>query len=337
MKLNESDLLEKWLSDTSFVHWAKESDIEHVQQWETYFEQNPTYKELGELGRFTLLNLSIQPNLVTEAHSQAALERLKNSLENRRVTAKVITRVLPFYKRWQAAAAILLLVGLGFWGYLQTTNTSKSILVTTDFGETEQIILADDSKVILNANSTLSYDENQPRKVWLKGEAFFEVTRKPTTGENFQVFTNDLTVEVLGTIFNVKNRNNQTKVFLEEGKVVLAMEEQITNSIEMMPGELISYSKKQQKIIEQRTAKAIHNTSWKDGILRFEEAPLVEALAEISVIYGIKFDIKEGNINGQLFSGGVPTQNKNIMLATLKEVFGIEITQKGVNYVVRQK
>ena len=129
MKFNESDLLEKWLSDTSFVHWARETDMEDVQQWETYFEQNPAYKELGELGRFTLLNLDLPPKLVTEEQSQAALERLRNSLEERKDFVKMMAKpkVVPFYKKWQAVAAILLLVGIGFWGYFQAVDTLSLI------------------------------------------------------------------------------------------------------------------------------------------------------------------------------------------------------------------
>lgn len=337
MKLNESDLLEKWLSDTSFVNWAKESDREDVQHWNTYFEQNPEYKELSELGRFSILNLEAKSILVDENRSQAALQRLKVSLKERNSVKTPILKRVPFYRRWQAVAAIFLLIGMGYWGYLKTSDVTNKVLYATTFGETEQIILADDSKVILNANSTLSYDKNQPRKVWLKGEAFFEVVKKPITEENFQVFTNDLTVEVLGTVFNVKNRNDKTKVFLEEGKVVLEMQELKSNKIEMSPGELVSYSIKEQKVLEKRQAKTLLNTSWKDGIIRFEEATLPDALREISTIYGITFEVKDAEINKQLLSGGVPNNNLEIMLESLEKVYGLEIEEVDGKYFIGQK
>lgn len=335
MNLKESDLLEKWLSDTSFVNWAKKTDTADIQKWEAYFELHPTHKELGELGRFALTNLSAKPLLVEEAHSKAALKRLTTTLKERNITNKTKTKVIPFYKKWQSAAAVLLVFGLAFWGYMQLSNTSDKILLATQFGETQHITLADNSKVVLNANSTLSYNKNQPRKVWLKGEAFFEVAKKTATRENFQVYTADLTVEVLGTVFNVKSRNDQTKVFLEEGKVVLAIKEE-TTSVEMVPGELVSYSKKQQKVIEKRQAKAINNTSWKDGVIRFNETPLTEALAEISDLYGIQFEVKD-IANEQLFNGGVPLDNQSIMLKTLEEVFRIDIKKKGKLYEVSPK
>ena len=336
MNLKESDLLEKWLSDASFVNWAKKTDKVDIQKWEAYFEIHPTHKELAELGRFSLLNLEVKPLLVEQERSQAALERLTTTLKERNLPNKVKTKVVPFYKKWQSVAAAFLIVGLAFWGYMQTTDAANEVLLATQYGETQHITLADNSKVILNANSTLKYNKNQPRKVWLKGEAFFEVAKKELTHENFQVYTADLTVEVLGTVFNVKNRDDQTKVFLEEGKVMLAIKEKTAN-VEMVPGELVSYSKKQQKVIEKRQANAIDNTSWKDGIIRFKETPLKEALREISTLYGIQFELKDAATNEQLFNGGVPLDNQAIMLETLEKVYGLKIEKQGTLYKIKNK
>ena len=74
-----------------------------------------------------------------------------------------------------------------------------------------EILLPDGSAVTLNANSKLQYYTHSARKVWLEGEAFFEVKKIPETAEPFQVVTNDLTITVLGTTFNVNSRNEQTK------------------------------------------------------------------------------------------------------------------------------
>lgn len=334
MNLSESELLEKWLADKSFVNWVKNANEAHVRQWESYFEQHPESKELGALGKFAVVNLSTKNTQEDTIRSKAAYKRLRKTLDNR--TSKKQAPVIPFYKKWQSAAAVLLIMSVGLWGYFQFNNTPNQIIIASDYGETQRITLEDNSKIVLNANSTLRYNKDQPRQVWLKGEAFFEVAKKSTTNENFQVFTNDLTVEVLGTVFNVKNRNDQTKVFLEEGKVMLSMAKQQGNTIEMAPGDLVSYSKKQQKVIEKRTAKAIDNTSWKNGVIRFREASLSEALDEISAIYGIQFVIKEKEKNEQLLSGGVPIHNLSITLATLNEVYGLAIEQQGAVYLVER-
>jgi ferric-dicitrate binding protein FerR (iron transport regulator) len=70
--------------------------------------------------------------------------------------------------------------------------------------------LPDNSTVILNANSSLRYQENWEaellREVWVDGEAFFSVVHTHNH-QRFRVnVTDDLKVEVLGTEFNVKDR-----------------------------------------------------------------------------------------------------------------------------------
>ena len=162
------------------------------------------------------------------------------------------------------------------------------------------------------------------------------MTKKPRTHENFKVQTNDLTVKVLGTTFNVNSRNAQTKVFLEEGKVVLEGMELAQNTLEMIPGELVSYSKKDKKIIEKRKAKTLENTSWKNGVIRFTEVPLSTVFEEITAIYGIQFDIKNKHFIDKPFSGGIPNENLEIVLTTFKTIYGIEIEQQGEVYVIKE-
>ena len=55
------------------------------------------------------------------------------------------------------------------------------------------------------------------------------------TQTKFEVITPDLTVEVLGTSFNVSSREEQTEVFLEEGKIRLDLG---TEEDMMQPGKL---------------------------------------------------------------------------------------------------
>ncbi|HEY9256609.1 FecR domain-containing protein, partial [Chitinophaga sp.] len=78
-------------------------------------------------------------------------------------------------RRWLAAAAIALLL-IGSAGILTYTGNKT---VTTGYGKTASIVLSDESRIILNANSTVTYAKHwwsgSRREVWLNGEAFFEV------------------------------------------------------------------------------------------------------------------------------------------------------------------
>ncbi len=115
----------------------------------------------------------------------------------------------------------------------------------------EKILLPDSSWVILNAQSQLSYSatwkSNQYREVWLKGEGFFDIKKSPQSGRELIVHTDDLSIRVLGTRFNVNSRSDKTDVVLKERNIQLNQLNfpAITHSeIVMKPGEMVSYSRK---------------------------------------------------------------------------------------------
>jgi ferric-dicitrate binding protein FerR (iron transport regulator) len=113
--------------------------------------------------------------------------------------------------------------------------------------EKRRVILPDGTKVYMNEKSTLAYKgswkEKETRRVQLSGEAYFQVEEKVHQGQKigFVVSTRDLKVEVVGTEFNVQSRIEQTRVFLNSGKVQLRINGQ-SEAIAMKPGEMVEYS-----------------------------------------------------------------------------------------------
>lgn len=260
------------------------------------------------------------------------------SLESDGKTAATLAgkkRVLRVHRRWPAAASVALLILASSLIYFQFIHNPE-VLLATGFGQTLHATLPDSSEIVLNANSTLRYKKKMSRKVWLSGEAFFEIRKKSQTHENFQVFTNDLTITVLGTTFNVNSRNEQTRVFLEEGKVNLQLEDPERQIIEMAPGDLVSYSKKQNKVLENHQDDSLENTSWKEGVLLFADTPLPQALSQIADIYGVQFEIIDPVLEEKILSGGTPIRDLEITLQTLQEVFAINITKKDGKYLIDQ-
>lgn len=119
------------------------------------------------------------------------------------------------WRRMIGGIAALLVIALGvYFSYFQTDTTT----FFAQNQEHQEFILPDESKVILNADSEISYvDEEWPtqRKLFLKGEAFFDVEK----GSRFTVTTEQGTVTVLGTEFNVKARPDYFEVLCYEGMV----------------------------------------------------------------------------------------------------------------------
>src|ERR1700727_3570645 len=104
-----------------------------------------------------------------------------------------------------AAAACLVTVAVGIWWIGTRTGHPEFSEIRTGYGEIKNILLPDSSVVILNANSSMripqQWTESGGRQVWLEGEAYFQVQKKPSTAQKFVVHTRQGDVEVLGPGF----------------------------------------------------------------------------------------------------------------------------------------
>ncbi|MGK0379758.1 MAG: ferric-dicitrate binding protein FerR (iron transport regulator), partial [Patiriisocius sp.] len=109
-------------------------------------------------------------------------------------------------------------VFIALFGLFYFFNTPSTSTYVAENGERKEVVLPDTSKVILNAASSISFDENSwdnSRELILDGEAYFKVAK----GKIFKVTTSQGTVTVLGTQFIVKNRPDFFEVVCYEGAV----------------------------------------------------------------------------------------------------------------------
>lgn len=334
MNTRELELIEKWEVDKSFINWAKNANEKDVSKWEAYFSENPDHREWAENVRFSILHMKVKSEAVDPQKSRIALERLKSNVKSSK-SRKNTTKVISFSKMWKVAAAVALLVGISFWTVSNNGNSDDQQLWMTQDTKNE-FLLEDGSKVILNKNSTLTYDKASPRQVTLNGEAFFIVAKDPIHKSEFTVTTDDLVVEVLGTEFNVNTNDNKTKVFLDEGKVKLTLEESNMENLEMHPGDFVSYSKKQ-KQLENNRSIALKHIGWKEDILFFEESSLSEVIGTVQNLYNISFETNQVSSLKETFTGGIPMQNLDITLETIKNIYQLEIIKTKEQYILRRK
>lgn len=237
---------------------------------------------------------------------------------------------------WYAiAASVLLLVG-SISAFLLTHDST--ITYTSAFGETKEVILPDESKVILNGNSTLripkTWSAESDREVWLTGEAFFSVTHSQNHNK-FRVHTSDkFTVEVLGTEFNVNSRADITKVMLERGSISLTIEEgSKPKYVKMKPGEYVEYNEKSYYLIKQEVKTETAN-SWKDGQLIFEDDTIEDIAHIIKETYGLKLIVNDTLLLRQRITGTVPNKNIELFLHGLEEILDVTIhTKDGFIYI----
>lgn len=238
-----------------------------------------------------------------------------------------------FFRRLSVAAVLLSVIAVAFWMW---SSYPPAVEIHTAYGEQRTLNLPDGSEVKLNANSSISFHENweegETRQVWLEGEAYFQVRKDSLRGRKFEVITRDLTVEVLGTVFNVNTRAEATMVFLEEGKINVNLEE-AEEDILMDPGELVTYSVKTHQPVKR---KAIQETptSWKDGTVLLEGVSLQAILEKMEEIYGIAAKVENQTLLNRTFNFPMPVDNLDTAFLLLKESTGLVIERNDDELII---
>jgi transmembrane sensor len=170
----------------------------------------------------------------------------------------------------------------------------RNLEIVTPLGGEYQVVLPDQSKVWLNAGSSLKYpstfNDSSVRKVELSGEAYFEVTKN--AAKPFVVVSNGQEIKVTGTSFNVFTYAEEkvTKTTLVEGQVYVyksATKRENTSyqMIKLMPGEEVSNSNEAFKKYKVDIAMAI---AWKEGNFHFNNTPLEVMMRQISRWYNVE-------------------------------------------------
>ncbi|MCK9627958.1 MAG: FecR domain-containing protein [Bacteroidales bacterium] len=195
-----------------------------------------------------------------------------------------------FYYAAVAAVILLLLVPLAY-----TRN------IVAKRGEHVTYELPDGSVASLNALSEITY---KPllwlfnRHVKMDGEVHFSVEK----GSKFTVKSNNGSVTVLGTKFNVKSRDGIFEVSCMTGKVsvISPLDNTTKEKVIIEGGEGVSFSSNEK--MERISGKTNEEkTSWMEYRFVFTEAPLNQVLEEISRQYNI--DIAYNSTEGYLYTG----------------------------------
>jgi ferric-dicitrate binding protein FerR (iron transport regulator) len=166
--------------------------------------------------------------------------------------------------------------------------------MTTPKGGQYKLTLPDGSKVWLNAASSITYPAafvGKERTVTIKGEVYFEVAKNENMP--FHVKANNITVDVLGTNFNIMAYEDEPAI-----KTTL-----ITGAIKVN-GHLLKPG--QQAVNERITDNADIEevVAWKNGLFEFNQQPIVSIMQQISRWYDVDIQY-QGAIKSKTFTGQI--------------------------------
>lgn len=228
-----------------------------------------------------------------------------------------------------AAAAVAIIAGSAIWvGHPAFEPKTPWVASSTAKGERTEVILADGTRVTLNADSSLSYPKafgKSSREVRLTGEAFFEVTADAS--RPFTVEAGGLRTTVLGTKFNVSAFPNGTAsvVSLVEGKVAVeSLAGDQAASRVLTAGQQLTADRANGGVqVTAFTADAV--LDWTHGALVFADDTIESVAQKIERRFGVTVEITDRALAKKTLSGHFEREG-------LKEVLDMLSFTGGVRY-----
>ena len=186
-------------------------------------------------------------------------------------------------------------------------ETANYNVLSTANGEQYQVILPDQTKVWLNAASSIKYPASfsglKKRTIILKGEAYFEVAKDKL--HPFIVKTHTQEVKVLGTHFNINSYDDEpgVKTTLLEGAVHIGYTaDHDGNGVTIKPGQQVYNINGRMAVTEVIAGDAI---AWKEGYFRFNNETMDVVMKKITRWYDVTISyndpaLKKQNVYGSL-------------------------------------
>ena len=170
------------------------------------------------------------------------------------------------------AAAVAVLCVLGWWAYYMFAPVPLQTVST--LAETRTVTLPDQTEIVLNRYSSLTYPERfrgKDRKVQLQGEAYFEDTQVKTT--------------------------------LLEGSVSVSLIGKAEESLILSPNESAIYNKDKKSLTLHTENNASEEIIWRNGTLLFKSIPLQEIVRQLSNAFHTDIRIEDADLQNYRMTG----------------------------------
>lgn len=223
-----------------------------------------------------------------------------------------------------AASIALLIVAVTVWNSSQSNDLDGRAIASATHTQ-QELMLIDGSVVQLNKGTQLLYDQDMStaRKVSLKGEAFFDIERNPDLP--FVIETNDATVKVLGTSFNVRaidGENTEVEVATGLVEVTASTGEKIL----LNPFEKATISANGQ--ITKTKVAGLNSLAWYNGKFSFDNTPLSEVAIYLNRTYDKAIELPTHLQNCHI-TMNMSTKNIDALLKNITLAIGIDYQIEG--------
>ncbi|MHB1921159.1 MAG: FecR domain-containing protein, partial [Chitinophagaceae bacterium] len=286
-----------------------------IKEWLDQQENIEIYYEWME--EWEILHPQFEPDF--ENAFSAFKEKIRQDIRSGEKHPEPIHRVTqkPSGNKAFLAIAATFLILLGF-------SIFKNDLIYQHFSsglnEVRIVQLPDSSRIILNANSSISISRfftlQKVRQVHLQGEAIFYVRHK-INNQPFVVTTDrQLQVRVLGTEFDLYARKDSSRVFLNQGSIRLSSAESNIKPFLMKPGDLVKINSSN-KIQFNPHQHYWQFRAWQNHKFAFDHTSLFDIARMLNEQFGENVVIPDSTLGKRVISGSYKWDKENDILSTL--------------------
>jgi|TARA_B110000971_G_scaffold195032_1_gene209132 transmembrane sensor len=275
------------------------SDRKALQAWlSEHADHREAFKQIELLwqGLGDLVGTAEGDAVRRSVESQSMSDRLQSLFMAPLVMFKNIVSV----PRYALSLVAVICVAAGSL-MLPTANAPVTAYYSTDHGEIEVIVLADNTEITLGAKSAIrTHISDLERSVeLLSGEAFFDVAKdrkKP-----FFVTVNDVVVEVVGTQFNVQKIRDAVNVSVLEGIVNVFEQGSNDGQATSLPDVILTAG---QKVVKEndRAFESVTDVrssdlgAWRLGRLIYRDISLADIVADTGRYFDGKIVLQSNDL-----------------------------------------
>ncbi len=317
----ESKSVQQWLAEN-------EENRRLMEDLKKIWELSPEFKSMDENFDVELDWAVLQSRIEDDCDQSGKIFDLR-SKNRKRKNLLFLARI---------AAIFIIAVSIGIYANQFLTSeevTPEPILksISMKKGLRGSMTLSDGTKVTLNSESKIripSVFKPDIREVYLEGEAYFDVAKNPN--KPFVIYTRGSVVEVLGTSFAIRSfpEDNEVRTVVEEGVVSFRGEGKgIDDGVILTAGKLGSFDIKEKTISTQQVNNLDLYLSWKDGYLKFYQAPMAEVKRQLER----KYDITVSFENPEVSELQLTAEFKSRMLENVLETISMSL---GLTYKIER-
>lgn len=232
-----------------------------------------------------------------------------------------------------AALGLVASVGAGLAYY---SALPKFSTYATRVGERETLTLRDGSRVELNTNTVVQISDDLDRRhIRLeRGEAFFDVVHDKK--HPFTVSAGAGKVTDIGTKFVVRRDEGRVRVIMLQGFARFdgADANGAHKSVVLRAGDDMLASAEGISLAKKSDSETVRETSWRHGVLIFNETPLSEVAAEFNRYNRTKIVISDPKAAKVEIGGTFAAANVEGFARVAQQLVGLRVENRGDEIVI---